>query len=196
MNMTYVSLSWVLILFNMISPSFQWLWGRCHEPLDNFFFTNAPTDLGVCQGLPTMVWVQERCDGTRALLHLFEAQCTSAHHVWSQGLISLRQCIMYFEAYSNSMRYFKDRYFTVTPLNKEVHVKICKIIVKLPYTCMDIFSNFWHHSHFFVESKFYVYSMSGKRTCRLHLGSPRKKYGGASIIEGMNIKHWPILQKK
>lgn len=88
---------------------------------------------------------------------------------------------MYFEAYSNSVRYFKDRYFTVTPLNKEVHAKICKKIVKLLYTCMDIFYNFWHHRHFFVECKSYVYSMSGKRTCRLYLGQARKKCGGAGI---------------
>lgn len=74
--------------------------------------------------------------------HLLKAQHSSAHQTHGKGFIYSRQCVRYFDAYSDSVRYFKDQYFLFTPLNEEAHAKICDIDVGPQYTCTNIFSKF------------------------------------------------------
>lgn len=49
------------------------------------------------------------------------------NHVHGLGLIFSRQTSKFLENYSDNVKHLKDRFFLVTPLNKEAHAKICKI---------------------------------------------------------------------
>lgn len=59
--------------------------------------------------------------------HLFEVQRISVHHAHGQCSVTLTHVSRYFEVYYDSMRHFKDKFFLLTPLNKEAHVKVCSI---------------------------------------------------------------------
>lgn len=49
--------------------------------------------------------------------HFFKLQRSTTNRTQGQGLIRLTQVTRYFEAYSNSMKHFKDWLFLVIPLN-------------------------------------------------------------------------------
>lgn len=90
-------------------------------------------------------------------IHLFKTQNNIANQTYFLGLISLRQASKIFETCLDRVKYFKYQYFLVTPVNKKVNTKICKIERWPSYVCTDLFRKFWSQSHFLMGNKSYVY---------------------------------------
>lgn len=87
-------------------------------------------------------------------LHLFKVHSGSK---FSQGLglVSLRQSTKYFETYSNSVKHFKDQFFLVVPLNKEAHLKTCRLDPIITCLCTYLFYRYQTHIHFLTIANMY-----------------------------------------
>lgn len=62
-----------------------------------------------------------------------------ATQVHDLSLISLRKNSKIFYTHSNNMKHFKNLLLLVAPVNKESHVKICKIELGLSSVCTNLF---------------------------------------------------------
>lgn len=91
------------------------------------------------------------------LFHLFNIQRTSGDSKRDQSLPSLRQGKKMFEVFIDNIKFFKCRYYLVTPLIEASHVSIYEDKSNLPPRYIYKFLKFYRQNHFLARLETFKY---------------------------------------